>query len=283
MGLIQKLKIDPYRVSAVALLVLTALLVQRLPRSVVDPKYLTIDQILANGGTVLPVEWGDIGTKLIEAGALDEQKLMALYGDRRVYEEFANFRPGKVKLTRDNSQVFLNFLWALGLSNKNEILEKGEMANPNFKVENFASTGGFSLSSSQAMDHYSRHEWINLNPGQQAMLEHISKKIFRPCCDNSTHFPDCNHGMAMLGLLTLAVSQNLEAGQIYDLALAVNVYWFENNYRVVEQYLTTQGLQWTMTAPEEILSKKYSSGSAYQRMQKMMDSHKEGATSCGVR
>lgn len=29
------------------------------------------------------------------------------------------------------------------------------------------------------------------------------------CCGNSTYFPDCNHGAAMLGFIELAVSQGL--------------------------------------------------------------------------
>ena len=39
------------------------------------------------------------------------------------------------------------------------------------------------------------------------IVEEIAGNIYRPCCGNSTAFPDCNHGMAMLGLIELMVSQ----------------------------------------------------------------------------
>ena len=35
----------------------------------------------------------------------------------------------------------------------------------------------------------------------------VAENIFRPCCGNHTAFPDCNHGMAVLGLLELLASQ----------------------------------------------------------------------------
>jgi hypothetical protein len=38
---------------------------------------------------------------------------------------------------------------------------------------------------------------------QQKRLEEVTIGVFRPCCDNPHAFPDCNHGMAMLGLLEL--------------------------------------------------------------------------------
>ena len=59
------------------------------------------------------------------------------------------------------------------------------------------------------MNHYSMHRFIVLTPEQQALVEKVSKGIYRPCCGNSVYFPDCNHGMAMLGLLELMASQGV--------------------------------------------------------------------------
>ena len=39
------------------------------------------------------------------------------------------------------------------------------------------------------------------------MENKIAKGIYRPCCNNSTYFPDCNHGMAMLGLLVPSLTR----------------------------------------------------------------------------
>ena len=89
-------------------------------------------------------------------------------------------------------------------------------------ADKFASTGGWSLSKGNAMDHYSRHNFVVLTQAQAELVERVSKNIYRPCCNNSTYFPDCNHGMAMLGLLELMASQNISEGQMYKIALSVN-------------------------------------------------------------
>src|SRR3989344_4220246 len=66
---------------------------------------------------------------------------------------------GKLEITRENAGLLLNLFWALGLANKNEILEKGEMANPKYGgVGNFASTGGWTIAQGNAM------EWKDMDP-----------------------------------------------------------------------------------------------------------------------
>ena len=115
---------------------------------------------------------------------------------------------GNLKITKENSGFVLNLLWALGLGNKNEILEKGPMNDEKMAgAGNFASTGGWTLSRGNAMSHYSMHQVYSFDSAQLTLVEKVSKGIFRPCCGNSTYFPDCNHGMAMLGLLELMASQ----------------------------------------------------------------------------
>ena len=93
-------------------------------------------------------------------------------------------------------------------------------------AENFASTGGWTLAKGRAMDHYSMHRFVELTPEQQALIEKVSKNIFRPCCRNSTYFPDCNHGMAMLGLMELMASQGASETEMMTKAQEVNDLWF---------------------------------------------------------
>src|SRR3989344_2344460 len=47
---------------------------------------------------------------------------------------------GKLEITIENAVLLLNLFWALGLAVKNEILEKGETANPKY-----GGAGNFSL------------------------------------------------------------------------------------------------------------------------------------------
>src|SRR3989344_1573493 len=229
---------------------------------------------------VLPVRWGDLGVKMTEAGVINKEKFEALYSNRGGLDEetkklLNGADNGNLKITQKNSGVLLNLLWALGLGNKNDVLDKGPMmtygvagspAEALAKASGFASTGGWTLAKGGSMDHYSRHSFIVLTPAQQKLVEKVSKNIFRPCCDNPVYFPDCNHGMAMLGLLELMASQGVGEKEMYKTALQVNAYWFPNEYAVAAKHLESRGIKWEDADPKEILGAKYSSGSGYRKI-----------------
>ena len=75
-----------------------------------------------------------------------------------------------------------------------------------------------------------RRELIPLTPVGQETVRKIAENVFRPCCGNSTAFPDCNHGMAALAYIELAVSQGLPEKQIYKDLLGLNSFWFPSTY-----------------------------------------------------
>ena len=228
------------------------------------------EAVLPTAGVTLPITWGDLGARLVEVGAIDPEKLAALYEQRggfpaeyqRLIEKNAN---EKIVITNWNSGYLLNLLWALGLANSNPILEDAsEMMNPAYKgAGNFASTGGWTLAKGNAMDHYNMHQLILLTSEQQENVDRVSRNIFRPCCGNSTHFPDCNHGMAMLGLLELMASQGVTEQDMYETALAVNSYWFPETYLTIATYMQQRGVKWKDVSPKEMLSAPYSSSSGY--------------------
>lgn len=214
-------------------------------------------KVISENGIILPVVWNDLGRRLAESGVIDRKKFTELYSNRQdLNEEIAKLldgsNNGKLRITEENSGMILNLLWALGLANKNEILEKGPMSDPRFGgAGNFASTGGWTLADGDAMDHYSRHPFIVLTPIEQQLVERVSKNIYRLCCNNSTYFPDCNHGMAMLGLLELMASQGVSEEEMYKTALQVNSYWFPDTYLTIAQYLASKGIDWNDTDPKE--------------------------------
>ena len=127
-------------------------------------------------------------------------------------------------------------------------------------------------------------EWKKiLTPEQQKLVDEVSKNIYRPCCNNSTHFPDCNHGMAMLGILELMASQGLSEEEMYKTALQVNAYWFPETYLTIAKYFENQGVSWDKVSAKEILGFNYSSGSGYQNLlQKIKPEEIKGGGSCGV-
>lgn len=235
------------------------------------------ESVLPTAGVTLPITWGDLGAQLVEVGAIDREKFEALYKDRggfppeyqKMLEKNAN---ENIVITNWNAGYLLNLLWALGLANENPILvDKTEMMNPTYggagpPAGGFASTGGWTLAKGDAMNHYGKHALIILTPEQHALVDRVSRNIFRPCCGNSTHFPDCNHGMAMLGLLELMASQGVNEQDMYKTALAVNSYWFPETYLTIATYMQKKGIEWKDVSPKEVLGTNYSSSSGYQNV-----------------
>lgn len=250
---------------------------------------LSEETILPKGGVELPVRWGNLGSKLVEVGAIDADKFKAMYEQRGSFtEEYETLllgqSNGKLKITKDNSAYFLNLFWALGLASKNPILDSGEMSDQAYGgAGNFASTGGWTLAKGNVMEHYSKHVFFELTKEQQALVDKVSSGVYRPCCNNSTHFPDCNHGMAMLGLLELMASQGASEQDMWKTVLVVNSYWFTDTYLTIATYMKNKGIEWKDVSPQEMLGAEYSSASGYARIASLVTMPKrQGGGSCGV-
>ncbi|MEK7193410.1 MAG: hypothetical protein AAB652_01330 [Patescibacteria group bacterium] len=248
------------------------------------------EKALPSDGVVLPVAWGDLGARLVAAGAIDESKFKAMYDRRGAFpNEYENLllekNNGNIKITGENAGYLLNLFWALGLSNKNKILDEGPMMDPRYgNAGGFASTGGWTLAKGDPMDHYSMHVLIPLTEDEQTLVERVSKNVYRPCCDNATYFPDCNHGMAMLGLLELLASQGVTEAQMYRVALQVNSYWFPEQYATIARYFESEGISPQSVDPKEAVSAAYSSGSGFRRIASLVppETEKRPSGGCGV-
>ena len=245
-------------------------------------------KVLPSQGVTLPVVWGNLGAQLVNSGAIDADKFKAIYEQRGAFtDEYKNLllgeNNGKIKITNENSGYILNLFWALGLANKNSILEEGEMMNPAYGgAGNFASTGGWTLAQGNTMDHYSRHKFFDLTAEQQALVDKVSRGIYRPCCGNPTSFPDCNHGMAMLGLLELMASQGVSEQDMWKTALAVNSYWFPDTYLTIATYMKDKGIDWKDVNPQEILGINYSSAQGYKNIVSQVVLPKQPQSGCGI-
>ena len=238
---------------------------------------------------ILPVSWGDLGKEMVDSGVIDAKKFEELYAGRgglNIEEKKLLFGTNnkEIRMTQENAGTILNLLWAFGLGNKNEILERGPMMDPAYGgAGNFASTGGWTLAKGNAMDHYSKHSFVTLTPDQQAMVERVAKNIYRPCCGNTTYFPDCNHGMAMLGLLELLASNGVSERDMYKIALQVNSYWFPDTYLTIAKYMESKGVPWNKVDPKEMLGADYSSGSGYRKiLEQVAPVESKSAGGCGV-
>lgn len=246
-------------------------------------------EVLPVEGVVLPITWGDLGKKMVIDGVIDEAKFRALFegGLTNTEEQMLSGNSDQlIVMNEQNSRYLLDLLWAFGLANKNDILEKGEMTDKQYGgAENFASTGGWSLSKGVGFDHYSKHSYVILTDEQQAVVDKVSRGIFRPCCGNSTHFPDCNHGMAMLGLLELMAQNNISEQEMYNVALKVNSFWFPQTYLDLAVYFKEQGKNWSEVDAKTVLGADYSSAQGYQQTRQQIKSlpkPQQGGSGCGA-
>ena len=236
----------------------------------------------------LPVTWGNLGAQMVVSGVIDRPQLEALYAQRgglASYEkQLLEGDNGKMIITQENSGFILNLLWALGLSNKNDVLEKGPMADSRYgDPGQFASTGGWTIAKGGAMNHYSKHSFATLAKEQQELVERVAKNIYRPCCDNSAYFPDCNHGMAMLGLLELLASQGASENQMYEIALPMNAFWFPEQYVTIARYFASKGQILSAVNPKEALGSEYSSASGFRRIAALVPQvEREEGSGCGL-
>ena len=230
---------------------------------------------------------GDVVPRLVESGAIDLAKFKQLYGDSLTEERMRlltqpNYEP--LVLTLNNSNFILNVLWPLGISNKNPILNTAQKYEG---VANLASTGGWTLAKEDAMTYFNKLELVKLTAEQQAIFEEVAKSTYRPCCDNPTAFPDCNHGAALLALLELGASQGISKEELYTLALQANTLWFPQQYLSTAVLFESKSRDYWKSA-DEIVVYNYSSYSGwvrnvYEPLQKAgLLPRAQGGGSCGV-
>ena len=232
--------------------------------------------------------YGDLGPKMIATGVIDYNKFKETYqksGQPLPAELDEILRKGstrKIKITSENSYFLLNFFWAVGLNNKSKILTSGEMAKYGGEKDlgNFASTGGWTLSRTDAMSYYSKASLIPLTLQQESLVQAGAANIYRPCCNNPTTFPDCNHGMALLAVLELMAANGANEDQMFEASKYFNAFWFPGNYYDLAAYFKNQeGKDFKNVDPRVLLSKDYSSASGYQKYRR--DTPKSGG-SCGT-
>ncbi len=254
------------------------------------------DEINPVKGFETRVKYGDLGPKMIKSGVIDLEKFKQTYeksAQPLTKEQLEILTKGsnkKIKIDRDNSYFLLNFFWAAGLANRSKALTEGDIVKyGEGQVGNFASTGGWSLSKTQPMDYYAKSDLIPMTPEQESLVEKVAGNIYRPCCNNSTAFPDCNHGMALLSVLQLMSANGATEKQLFEAAKYYNAFWFPSNYYDLALYFkNSQGKSFRDVPAEIILGKDYSSASGWSKVKKwladkgIVEQPPEQGGSCGV-
>ncbi|MFN8467899.1 MAG: hypothetical protein U0X20_20230 [Caldilineaceae bacterium] len=226
----------------------------------------------------LPVSYGQLGPQLIKGGAIDLPTFLAIYanGGKPLPEaEQAILTEGsddKVVIDGSNAHFLLNFFWAVGLANRNDILLKGAIQeNGADQVGNYASTGGWTLAAKPVMQVFASLPLLKLTPEQQARLQKVAEATYRPCCGNSTAFPDCNHGMAMLGVLELMAAHDATEAQMFEAAEYISAFWFpQEMVQAAAYFKLTKGQDFAALDPKRMVSREIFSTTGAQSGQKWL-------------
>ncbi len=250
-----------------------------------------VEKIIPSAGIVLPVRWNDVGPRTLASGAINLSKFeerMAFNGRPLTAEQMGilvNGSDSAIMMDRNNSYFVLNVFWAFGLANRNPVLGGVSAKIGDASVNNMASTAGWPLGERRGRELYNGAELLVLEPAQQELVEIVANSTYRPCCNNPTSFPDCNHGMAALGLLEWMAAQNASEDEMYEALLTANSYWFPQSYIETAAYLGYQNSSWEAVGARELLSANYSSYTGYQNTRKKLEGFPPVSIpggSCGV-
>lgn len=229
-----------------------------------------VEQVAPISGMTIAVRWGDMGQKLIESGAIDLEKFQSRYNGLSEEQQaiLLGDELSDITFTPENIQFWTNMLWALGLVQESKVLSEGPIKQneETYPIGGYASTGGWTLGSLSAGDLYNSARLIDLTPEQDDLVYRVAENVFRPCCGNNTAFPDCNHGMAVLGLLELMASQGATEDELYQAALTFNAYAFSDSYVRVAAYFAKQDIAWSEVDPRLVLGPEYSSAQGARRV-----------------
>jgi hypothetical protein len=229
-------------------------------------------------GYTINISYGKLGPQLLKSGAIDLEKFKQVYNRARqplTPEQLKILTQGsnqKITISQKNAYFLLNFFWAAGLANNNPILQEGPISKyGKNKIGSFASTGGWTIGTKKATQIFSRTSLIKLTPEQQKRLEEVAYNSYRPCCGNPTGFPDCNHGMALLGVLELMAANNATVNQMFEAAKYFNAFWFPQQYLQLAAYFKqTEGKNFSEVDPKLIVSSNYSSAQGYTRVKRYL-------------
>lgn len=228
------------------------------------------EAVMSPEGFQSKISLHDSIVKLVEKGVIDKDKFVALYKDRgglpkELTDVFDKSFDTPIELTIGNANVYVNLLWALGLSN---YMPSNNQSPVNGKdLYNFASTGGWNLGKEATGGvYFNKFSIVPLTPEQEALAVKVGQSTYRPCCNNSTFFQDCNHGSALLAVLELGASQGLGEKDLYHEALAFNSFWFPTNYiKTAVYFKVVKNIDWKDVDPKLVMSKDFSSISGFNQ------------------
>lgn len=240
-----------------------------------SPKQQGFEEYEAALAAVLPIAgwpsritFGDSLVRVLSAGVLDREKYLALAGGPEAVPApmlslLDRTSTDAILVTRESAAQLVDLLWPIGLANRVAANQTSPIAGPD--IESFASTGGWTLGRAPTGGQYfNAYAIVDLTPAQEARAVRVARTTFRPCCDNSTFFQDCNHGSALFAILQLGAAQGLDEAALYQEALAFNSFWFPDTYVATALFFRlVRGVEWGDVDPKLVMGHDFSTASGW--------------------
>lgn len=212
----------------------------------------------------------DMVSRLIGERVLDPRKFISLYDRPGGIPPTVRYllkwpSPNPTLLTAETAAAYVNLLWPLGLANRMTTNEQSPINT--VSLPNFASTAGWWLGEeANGAAYFNKLPIVALTQEQEALATRVAKTTFRPCCNNSTFYQDCNHGSALLGLLELGASQGLTEDELYREALGFNSFWFPDTYVKTALYFRIfERTNWRDVDPKRVMGYDFSAIGPWRR------------------
>ncbi len=248
-------------------------------------------QVTPQTGYTISFKWGNSIKKLVDAGALNVSNLTIILNNSHQpltlsEKEILNGTyTGYIQFNSTNTEFVQLVLWGLGINDNNTIITKGPIINASIPYANsinnnatlkqklnqnvtpywvagryFASTGGYGPIGKLQLGMLNI---LSLSPSEQIIADYTAENSYRPCCDNPTAFPDCNHGATALGLIELLASQGANQSQIFSAVRYFNQYQFPQQYTEIAAYFDSQGQNYSQVNSSKVMGYSFSSLSGY--------------------
>lgn len=244
-------------------------------------------RILPYEPVATPVVFGDVVPRLIEAGVIDPDKMVA-HQQRRAQEAGMPaplwtqkaLRSGQVLdeplvISIDEAPYLLDFLWAVGLATRMEVNKDSPVAQAG---DRYASTGGWRLGKApKGGAYFNSVQTVALTGEQESLVRAKAGATYRPCCDNSAFVQDCNHGSAMLGFYQLAAAQGLDGAALDRFGRLLNAAWYPQEHLMMAKYWErVRAVPWASVPDRQVLDFEMASISGFRRNVIMALQHLDG-------
>ncbi len=241
-------------------------------------------EVMPQRGYILPAKWGTSIRQLVADGALNVTALALILnksGQPLTAQEqqiLAGTSTVNVTVNSSDSTFMLMVLWSLGINNNNTMIGNGPIMKFGGNPDNLASTGGYRPLGNLQLG---KLNIIGLTQHEQAVANYTAFYSYRPCCDNPTMMPDCNHGAAALGLIELMASQGANETTVFTALKEFNSFEFPQEYTNLAMFLKGRGVDFSSVPGYVLVSKNVSSGSVAAKIQQSLSSSQMGQTGGG--